>query len=197
MHNYDRYRNYTENQYNKKGISWFFMKKQADKRLFPFVRSIRGKKVLEVGLGYGYYTKYLIENENTVIGLDINPELGEKIGIGIIQGKADQISEKICDKLDYVLSFFMTEYLNETELKKFIRQGIAVLGPQGIFATTVILNTGLGWLYVALARMKGIRKYCYSEAIIRKVIDREDQISIIPLKTVFNIPFAVLVKVEI
>ena len=59
MSNYDRYRYYTESQYEKKGLSYYFMKKQADKRLLPYVTHIRKKRVLEVGPGYGYSCKWV------------------------------------------------------------------------------------------------------------------------------------------
>ena len=80
--------------------------------------------------------------------------------------------------------------------RSFIQQGIELLNPNGIFATTVVADKGLGWIYIKLARIKGIQKYCYSEKKIREMIGRGKQISIIPLNTVFNIPFAVLVKVK-
>ncbi len=196
MKNYDRYKSYTEKKYNRKSLSYYLMKKESDKILIPFVKNIMKKKILEVGLGYGYYTRYLVENDNMVKGLDINPELGQNIGIEIMRGHANKLRVLIQDKYDYVLSFFMTEYLDESELKDFIQQGIELLNPNGIFATTVVADKGLGWIYIKLARIKGIQKYCYSEKKIREMIGRGKQISIIPLNTVFNIPFAVLVKVK-
>ncbi len=196
MKNYDRYKKYTEKRYNKKNLSYFLMKRKADSILIPFVRSITKKKILEVGPGYGYYTKHLVESNNVVRGLDINPELGQNIGIEIIQGHANKLLEVIQDKYDYVLSFFMTEYLNEFELKDFMRQGIEILNPQGTFATTVIANKGLGWIYIKLALVKGIHKYCYSEKLIMGMLEEKDKVVIVPLNTVLNIPFAFLIKVK-
>lgn len=196
MSNYDRYRYYTESQYEKKGLSYYFMKKQADKRLLPYVTHIRKKRVLEVGPGYGYYTKYLLKNDNHVSGLDINPELGANIGIKIVKGRADQLQDKIQDKYDRILSFFMTEYLDEIQMGEFMRQSIKVLDSEGIFATTVIVNKGLGWIYITLACLKGIKKYCYSSKQIRNMIGEGKAVRMIPLNTIFNIPFAVLVEVR-
>lgn len=196
MSNYDRYRNYTEKEYNNKNISNFFMKNQADKVLLPYIRNIRKKKILEVGPGYGYYTKYLLENGNDVRGLDINPELGANIGIEITKGRADQLQDVIHDKYDRVLSFFMTEYLDETQMSQFVRQSIQQLETGGIFATTVIVNRGLGWLYIRLAGLKGIKKYCYSYKQIRKMAGGGKEVRMIPLNTILNIPFAVLVEVK-
>ena len=196
MSNYDRYRYYTESQYEKKGLSYYFMKKQADKRLLPYVTHIRKKRVLEVGPGYGYYTKYLLKNDNHVSGLDINPELGANIGIKIVKGRADQLQDKIQDKYDRILSFFMTEYLDEIQMGEFMRQSIKLLDSEGIFATTVIVNKGLGWIYITLARLKGIKKYCYSSKQVRNMIGAGKAVRMIPLNTIFNVPFAVLVEVR-
>lgn len=196
MSNYDRYQNYTEKEYNNKNISNFFMKNQADKVLLPYIRNIRKKKILEVGPGYGYYTKYLLENGNIVEGLDINPELGQNIGIKIERGRADQLSDTFHEKFDCVFSFWMTEYLNKVQMKAFMTQGIEHLERSGVFATTVIMNKGLGWIYIILARIKGIQKYCYSKKEIQEMLGGEKKVSIVPLNTVFHIPFAVLVKVE-
>lgn len=196
MHNYDRYQNYTENKYNKKGISWLLMKKQADKRLIPYVKSIKKEKILEVGPGYGYYTRYLLENGNSVSGVDINPELGAKIGIEITKGRADQLQEIVHDKYDRVCSFWMTEYLDELQMKKFMKQSIALLNHEGVFATTAILNRGLGRIYITLARMKGVRKFCYSVKKMEEMLEEEGKARIVPLNTVLHIPFAVLIEVE-
>lgn len=196
MKNYERYKSYTEKKYNRKTMSYFLMKSRSDKELLPLVKKIRRKKILEVGPGYGYYTRHLIGNGNVVRGVDINPELGQNIGIEIVRGHASKLRAVVHDRYDYVLSFFMTEYLNERELYDFICQGIELLNSQGTFATTVIINRGLGWLYITLAHMKGIQKYCYSEKKIKEMLGEENKVRIIPLNTIFNIPFAILVKVE-
>lgn len=196
MHNYDRYQHYTESKYNKKGISWLFMRKQADKRLIPYVKSIKKEKILEVGPGYGYYTRYLLENGNSVRGVDINPELGANLGIEIMRGRADQLRGIVHDKYDRICSFWMTEYLDESQMKKFMLQSIALLNPEGVFTTTVILNRGLGWVYIVLARIKGVRKFYYSIKNIEDMLEKEEKVHIVPLNTVFHIPFAALIEVE-
>lgn len=196
MHNYDRYQNYTENKYNKKGISWLLMKKQADKRLIPYVKNIKKEKILEVGPGYGYYTRYLLENGNSVSGVDINPELGANIGIEIMKGRADQLQEIVHDTYDRVCSFWMTEYLDEPQMKEFIQQSVALLNYEGVFATTVIMNKGVGALYIKLAGMKGIRKYNYSVKKIEKMIGVEYSINVVLLPSALRIPFAFLLEIK-
>lgn len=192
--NYDRYKKCTEEKYDKKSISSFFMKNPCDKILLPYIKGIMDKEILEVGLGYGGYTKRYM-NRNNVWGLDVNPDMGKNIGIKIIQGKADEIREKVNQKYDYVLSFFMTEYLAPDELGQFIEQSVGALKPGGTFATTVILNRGIGWLYVTLARIKGIKKYNYSINTVTKMASGKN-IRITKLNSVLHIPFAFLLEVD-
>lgn len=196
--NYDRYQRLTEQKYNNKKVSQFFMRDQANKVILPYIEKIKNKKILEVGVGYGYYTKIFLENKNNVIGLDANPQLGKHIGIEIIHGYADAIKEKIEEKFEYIVSFFMTEYLPPAEIKKFIEQSIELLDENGIFLTTVISNRGLGGVYIWLARMKGVKKYNYSNKQIKKIIDSKKgvKVKVIPLNTILRIPFAILLEVK-
>jgi len=196
VQNYDRYQHYSESKYNRKGISWLLMKKQADKKLIPYVKNIEKEKILEVGPGYGYYTRLLLENGNSVSGVDINPDLGSNIGIEIIKGRADQLQDVVYDKYDRVLSFFMTEYLDYRELSEFMLQGINLLRPNGVFATTVIMNKGVGALYINLARMKGIKKYNYSVKELQGLLGEKYCVNLIPLPSILNIQFAVLLEVK-
>lgn len=192
--NYDRYKRYTEKKYNTRGISSFFMKNPCDRVLLPYIEKLAGKEILEVGLGYGGYTRRYMDR-NHVTGLDVNPDMGKGLGIHIIRGKADQISEKVTDKYDYVLSFFMTEYLAPDELGQFIGQAVGALRPGGTFATTVILHRGIGWLYVTLARIKGIRKYGYGLDEIEGMTSGF-RTRITRMDSVMQIPFALFLEVS-
>ena len=196
MNNYDRYKNYTENQYNKRTISVYLMKEQADKILLPYINRIRGRRILEVGPGYGYYTRILIELKNEVTGYDINPELGKNIGIEIIRGKASEIADNIKEKYDVVISLFMSEYLSPDELQSFIEQSCSILDTNGIFATTIFLNRGMGLLYITLARIKRVKKFCYSERRVLDMIPKGYESNTIPLRSVFGIPLAFLLEVN-
>ncbi len=121
--NYNRYNDTSEKEYNKKGLSYFVLRKNADKTIIPYLKSVEGKNCLEVGVGYGYY-KDAYFNGNNVTGYDVNPKMGEHLPIDIIEGKADELAKRVHEKFDYVFSFCMTEYLNFEELKAFISQGI-------------------------------------------------------------------------
>ena len=153
---------------------------------------------MEVGIGFGYYTKYYLNNDNKVKGLDINSELGKNIGVEIIQGLANQLIDIFQEKFDYIISFFMTEYLSYQEMQEFIEQGVALLEKGGKFTTTIILNKGLGWLYIMCAKIKGIRKYNYTIGEIKSLIPDDSNLEyrIIPLKSIMKIPFAILLEIE-
>lgn len=196
--NYDRYRNMTEKNYNKKKASFYLMRKPSDKILVPYVSNIYNKKVLEVGIGFGYYTKYYLNNDNKVKGLDINPDLGINTGVEISQGLASQITNIFKEKFDYIISFFMTEYLSYQEMSKFIEQSVTLLDKGGKFSTTIILNSGIGWLYIMCARVKRIKKYNYTFREIESLIPNVPNLKkhIIPLNSIMKIPFAILLEIE-
>lgn len=195
--NYDRYQNVTEQKYNRKKLSTYLMRNPSDKILIPFAANIYNKKVLEVGIGFGYYTKYYMNNENVVKAVDINPHLGKHIGIEIAEGKADHLQELFKEKFDYIISFFMTEYLSYEEMKQFIGQSLELLNEKGTFATTIILKKGIGKLYIMLAGLKGIKKYNYSMNEIKSMIpnDQNVNIHITALNGLWGIPYAVLLEI--
>ena len=65
-----------------------------------------------MGLGTGYYTKILINN-NVVVGVDRNPHLC-KLSIKLYDGDATELAKLVkAEKFDIVFSTWMTEYLDE------------------------------------------------------------------------------------
>ena len=194
MENFRRYDKYDESRYNRKGLSYLLMRKKADEIVIPYLKNIKNKKILEVGVGYGYYKDaYFLDND--VTGYDVNPEMGKNLGIEIISGKADEVG-KIEEQYDYVLSFYMTEYLCLEELRRFIDDSVDILLKDGgVFASTIIVKRGMGRLYTSLATMKGIKKYSYSyEDIKSMVIGRNYNIE--PLNTYLGIPMTVLLEIR-
>lgn len=193
--NYNRYDSYDIEKYNKKGLSYYFMRMAVDRTIYPYLHNLKGKDILEVGVGYGYY-KDAYFSDNNVTGYDVNPQLGEHLGIEIVEGKANNLKDRIGDRtFDVVLSFFMTEYLSKHELAEFITQGISILKTNGKFATTIILDSGLGGVYTRLAQAKGIKKYSYTLCEIDKIMAGRVY-RLIPLNSVCKIPFATLLEVS-
>jgi ubiquinone/menaquinone biosynthesis C-methylase UbiE len=86
MKNYDRYKSVTSVAYGKKGIMDYLAKIPSDKKLIPLISQIKDKNILDVGLGTGYYTRFLIE-DNEITGIDQNPHLC-KLPIKVYKGDA-------------------------------------------------------------------------------------------------------------
>ena len=53
MENYDRYKTETTQSYEKKGVMDYLVRIPSNKKLLPVIDNIKGKKVLDVGLGTG------------------------------------------------------------------------------------------------------------------------------------------------
>ena len=194
MENYKRYNKMSEKNYNRKGLSYFLMRRKPDRFIFPYLENIHDEDVLEVGVGYGYYKRAYF-SRNTVTGYDVNPRLGKNLGIEIYEGKAEDIAG-VGKQFDRILSFFMTEYLNSDQLYRFINDSVdVVLKEGGIFATTIILKKGLGKIYTSLATLKGIPKWSYSEKEIEAMVRGKDY-RIIPLNTYFGVPMLVLLEIK-
>jgi cyclopropane fatty-acyl-phospholipid synthase-like methyltransferase len=195
MENYDRYKTETAQSYEKKGVMDYLVRIPSNKKLLPLIDNIKGKKVLDVGLGTGWYTKLLLKN-NSVIGIDRNPHLCS-LPIKIYQGDATQIGKLAGnEKFDVVFSTWMTEYLNPKQLITFFSQSKSLLKENGRLMTTVISKCGFGFLYITAAKMiRGIVKYNYSKKQITDMLKGVGfvDIEIINLSSWLNIPWAFIV----
>lgn len=172
MVGYERYKTMTAKQYDKKTIMHYLCRIPADRKLIPAVSQIENKKVLDVGLGTGAYTKLLLD-KNTVVGVDQNPHLCQ-LPITVHKGDATELSALVeGEKFDIVLSTWMTDYLNTDQLQSFFVEARAVLNNGGKLMTTVIATYGFGSFYVTIARLiRGVNKYTYSKKqIIEKLKD--------------------------
>ncbi|MGD0078503.1 MAG: methyltransferase domain-containing protein [Sedimentisphaerales bacterium] len=195
MENYDRYKTATAQSYEKKSVMDYLVRIPSNKTLIPLIDNIKGKKVLDVGLGTGWYTKLLLENNN-VIGIDRNPHLCS-LPIKVHQGDATQLCELTGDeKFDVVFSTWMTEYLEERQLQQFFSEAKKTLKDNGRLITTVISKGGFGFLYIAAARtIRGIVKYNYSRKQVLDMLKEAGfaDIKIINLNSWFYIPWAYVV----
>ena len=198
MENYERYKNITADAYEKKGIMHYLCQIPSDKKIIPLLSKTENKKILDVGCGSGYYTKFLIE-KNKVVGIDQNPHLS-RLSIPLYQGGATELSKIVGDeKFDIVFSTWMTEYLNPEQLSDFLNEAKKVLNKQGTFISTFISNYCLGYAYVKLANiLKNIDKYCYSKKKITELLGQTGfkEIKIINLSSWLKIPWAYMVIAE-
>jgi SAM-dependent methyltransferase len=195
MKNYDRYHDTTAEEYDKKTIMSWFCRIPSDRKILPLLFDIKNKKILEVGLGTGYYTKTLLKN-NDVTGLDRNTHLC-KLPVKLYEGDATEITKLLKDeKFDLVISMWMTEYLSSEQLTAFFAESKKTLRPGGKLITTVISPYGFGFLYVALAgKIRKIEKFTYNKSQIMEKLKQAGfaDIEIINLDSHLQIPWAYLI----
>jgi SAM-dependent methyltransferase len=173
----------------------YFVRIPSDMKIIPLISQIKGKRILDVGLGTGWYTKLLLK-DNKVVGVDQNPHLC-RLPVKVHQGDATQIAELVgTDKFDVVFSTWMTEYLDGQQLQKFFSAARKVLKDDGKLMCTVISKCGFGFLYVTAAKkIRGIDKYNYTRKYVRDTLKEAGfaDIEIINLSSWLNIPWAYLV----
>lgn len=194
MKNYERYQNITGDDYEKRGIMYYICQIPSDKKIIPLLSKIENKKILDVGCGSGFYTKFLTE-KNKVTGIDQNPHLC-RLSIPLHKGDATQLSQIVGDeKFDMVISTWMTEYLNPEQLSRFFSQARMVLKADGRLMSTVISKNGFGFVYVTAAKMiRGIDKFNYSKKQIINMLKETGfaDIEIVDISSRFYIPWAFL-----
>ena len=162
MKNYERYSKTTIEGYDRKTIMSYLCRIPSNRKIIPLISQIKNKKILDVGLGTGSYSKILMRN-NSVIGVDMNPHLC-KLPIKLYKGNATELTKLLDgEKFDVVFSTWMTEYLNEEQLTVFFVESKKVLKNEVQLITTIISRYGLGFIYITLAKkLRNISKYNYS-----------------------------------
>jgi ubiquinone/menaquinone biosynthesis C-methylase UbiE len=192
---HERYVNWTPEAYEKQGIMTYLCRMPADRKLIPAISQIKGKSILDVGLGTGDYTRLLI-NDNKIVGVDQNPHLCQ-LNVKVLKGDATQLSALVGgEKFDVVLSTWMTDYLNGENLQKFFCEAKKVLKEGGRLMTTTIRPNGWGLVYLLLARYwRGTDKNgCAKKRVIEKLkIAGFNDIQLINLNSWLGIPWACLV----
>jgi SAM-dependent methyltransferase len=195
MKNYDRYLETSSEDYDKKTIMSYFCRVPSDRKIFPLLSELADKKILDVGLGTGYYSRLLI-GRNSVVGIDQNPHLC-RLAIEVHEGDATKLSELVKDeKFDIVVSTWMTEYLDDKQLGSFFSESKKVLVDGGKLITTVISKYGFGFLYVTAAKLlRGIDKYNYrKEQVIGRLKEAGfTKIEIVSLNSWLGVPWAYMV----
>ena len=193
--NYDRYKTLTSKDCDKKTLMYYLCRVPSDRRIVPLVSEIRDKRVLDVGLGSGHYTKVFME-QNEVVGVDRNPHLC-KLPIKVYCGDATELSSLVGEKrFDVVIATWLTEYLTTDQLEKFFSESKTVLRNNGELMTTVISTGGMGFLYIKLAKIvRGIDKYNYTKSVIVQKIKEAGfaDVEIIDLDSWFGFPWAYMV----
>lgn len=195
MKNYARYLKGRAEDYDKKSIMSYFCRVPSDRKIVPLLSALSGKKILDVGVGTGCYSR-LLTAKNRVVGIDQNPHLC-RLPITVHKGDATELAVLVGDeKFDVVLSTWMTEYLNPQQVDAFFSQARRVLAPNGRLITTMISKYGFGWLYITAAgRLRGIDKYNYRQKQIIEKLKKAgfSDVQVVSLCSWFRIPWACLV----
>lgn len=165
--NYERYRTGHRKRNKRRSIVSYLVGEMNTVVVSKAVGSIEGKKILELGAGTGRYTK-LYYKKNQVKCIDINPHLFDLKDVDIIKGDACHFGEVLepGETFDYIVSFFMTEYIDEDSIIAILECCSKHLKDDGRVLCTFITNGLLGNFYINGARLKGIRKYKYSHSKI-------------------------------
>lgn len=192
----ERYRTYTTQSYEeKRGIMMYLCRMPSDKKIIPVLSQIKGKSILDVGLGTGRYTKILL-TDNYVVGVDRNPHLCQ-LPIKVYNGDATELSALVGgQKFDIVLSTWMTDYLDGQKLQQFFCEAKKVLKDGGQLITTTIRASGWGLVYLFLARyFRGVDKHgCSKRRVVEKLRKAGfGEIEMINLSSWLGIPWACLV----
>ncbi len=195
MKNYNRYLKTTTEQYDKTSFMYYLCKGPSDQKIIPLISKIKDKDILDVGLGTGFYSKILLENNN-ITGIDQNPHLC-KLPVTVHKGDAAELTKLVQEKnFDIVFSTWMTEYLDSGQLDAFFAESKKVLKENGQLITTIISRYGMGFIYVTLAKiLKGINKYNYlpKDVIIKLENAGFNNIKIIRLNSLLSVPWAYMV----
>ena len=199
MKNYERYQNTDTDRVGRTDVLYHLCRKPSDGVIIPLLKSLTGKRILEVGIGSGYYTRYVM-NGNKVCGIDQNPHLCQ-LPIKVYKGDAARLNEAIGEKnFDVVMSMWMTEYLNHEQLQTFLCQSRQMLSGGGMLLTTIIADKGMGILYFTAAKkLRHIANYCYNISVVEKMT-RQAGFNSVEIKTLnarLGLSWAYLVSAQI
>jgi cyclopropane fatty-acyl-phospholipid synthase-like methyltransferase len=192
MENYDRYKMETTESCEKKNVMDYLVRIPSDKRIIPLINRLKGKRILDVGLGTGLYTRLLLK-DNEVVGVDQNPHLC-RLPIKVYGSDATRLVELVgAERFDVVFSTWMTEYLSGEQLSIFFSEARKVLAEEGQLMITIISKYGFGFLYVAAAKLiRGIHKYNYTKRSVMNMLKEAgfSDIEFINLNSWLSFPWA-------
>lgn len=182
--NYERYNQLDSQAYEKTTLMSVLVGKECDKIIFDIVSQLKNKNILELGCGTGRYTKMYFHNNN-VKCIDINPHLFTLKNVPVIKGNVTQLNHLLSkeERFDFITSFWMTEYLTKEEITTTLTYSKEFLDKNGVIIFSFISKGLLGRFYIAGAKIKGIRKYCYSknklsEIILKTGLELEKSVSV-------------------
>lgn len=170
--NYEVYQTRTSEDYQKKTLVSMLVDKENKRKIIPKIKYLKNKRILELGCGTGKYTSWFYKN-NTVTCVDVNPHLFKLKNVNLIKGNAINIDKLLpAQKFENICSFFMTEYLNRSELRILLKAINNRLTNKGEGIITFISKGFLGCMYINGSKIiKKTIKYNYSKKEIKKLFD--------------------------
>lgn len=95
----------------------------------------KSRKILVIGVGFGYETKFLHAMDKNVSILDISKVALEKFkSISSHQYLPEQLKEVKNSQFDLIISNLVTQHMNNDELRDQLTECVRLLKPEGIFA---------------------------------------------------------------
>lgn len=168
--NHERYKDVNAENYEKPTLVSILIGKEGDTKIGNLINEIKNSKILEFGCGTGRFTR-LYYKENQVTCVDINTHLFTLKEVPILKADVTKLEGAINteERFDYILSFWMTEYLDETDLAKTLSSCKKFLDVHGKIIFTFVSKGLWGRLYIAGAKLKGIKKFNYNNDQIKKI----------------------------
>ncbi len=169
--NFERYRGKRGSYCEQTTLVIYLVGRNADRVISKKLADIENIDVLELGCGSGKFTR-LYYRQNRVTAIDINPQLFQPLpGVKVIKGNVADIKALLPSsaRFDLVFSAWLTEYLCPADLRATLLGSREHLKKNGTIIFTFVSQDLLGGIYVAGARLKGIQKYNYSLATIKRI----------------------------
>lgn len=96
-------------------FDWYYMR---DKWEFDVAQRLvsRGQKILEVGVGYGYFLEHCRLNNTNVVGIELNPTAARKVrekGFQVFEESLDDLANRVGDgAFNVICSFQVLEHVS-------------------------------------------------------------------------------------
>tara|TARA_Y100000310_G_scaffold183858_1_gene183997 strand:+ start:2543 stop:3184 length:642 start_codon:yes stop_codon:yes gene_type:complete len=166
---YDRQREGTEYRRRKRALELKYFLDLVDKKV--------GERVLELGCSSGFLAKYL----GKVTCIDTSDkmlEITKKKNPSAVCVAADMFELPFKkDSFDKIITMRVWNHLDETDLRKALKESKRVLKPGGFLIFDIeVSNLGrriVGFFYQKIFRTTGFKIYQYSVSEIKKILKDE------------------------
>ncbi len=121
-------------------------------RVRSFIDNVRGKKILDIGVGTGFLTYELYEEGAEIVGIDFSKEMIEKAkekmprGVFFLHDINEGIPDEICNmRFDFIVSSYAMHHVDDESKLNFITSAKEILREGGkIIIADVAFQTAEG-----------------------------------------------------